>query len=157
LYCEINFDTDGDWFSKKKTTKDYFTGTIWKGTDKLMEKIKGSMDKNKEVKINLKDKEDIVNVVSKIEGNWLDHVSFDGNILWKFENFRPYQLTTSQSALPSDCTYRKDIILLKLEEEAKSQDLKNKAEDAQRRDGKLRAENEKKVLKAKAKTKKSHA
>jgi len=86
-----------------------------------------------------------VKELSRIEGSWLDYLSFDGTNYWKFEDFRPYQLVTAKNAIPSDSTYRLDIINLKLQEESKAQDVKTKTEDLQRHDAKLRTENEKKA------------
>jgi hypothetical protein len=153
FYCELTFDQGSDWFSKKKTTKDYFSGSIWRATEKLMEKITHSVTKHKEIKFATKDKEDFEGEICKVEGMWLDHIAFDGKIYWKFDDYRPYLMMPAKNPLPSDSNYRLDLLHFKLGDEAKAQEIKTKTEDAQRQDTKLRLENEKKNSKG-AKSKK---
>jgi len=143
-YCEIAFDPSSDWFSKKKSPKDYSQGSIWKATSKRIAKLRAMPHKSKEFNASIKPREDFSNEVSKIEGSWLDYIEFDGINYWRCENYKIYPLVSVENPLPSDCKYRLDIIQLKLGEEAIAQDLKAKLEESQRRDAKLRVEYAKK-------------
>lgn len=72
----------GGWFSKAKGPLDEFHGEITHNGKR----------------------------VCKIEGSWLNLLSFDGKIYWKLSKtsmFRPQML---QDVMPSDCRYREDSL-----------------------------------------------
>ncbi len=56
-----------------------------------------------------------------------------------------YQLDNDRAPLPSDCIYREDLIIWKTENVEKAQLLKEKMENNQREDRKLRAKFAKKI------------
>eukprot|EP00831_Metopus_contortus_P062125 TRINITY_DN54108_c0_g1_i2.p2 TRINITY_DN54108_c0_g1~~TRINITY_DN54108_c0_g1_i2.p2 ORF type:complete len:111 (+),score=9.67 TRINITY_DN54108_c0_g1_i2:163-495(+) len=82
-------------------------------------------------------------VISYIEGNWIDYVMIDGDNYWEIEMPLPYPLTKKESPLPSDCRYREDLVALITSTEEESQKEKDRLEELQRNDRKLREKSKK--------------
>jgi len=83
--------------------------------------------------------------VCTIEGNYMGYVDFDGERYWDLrdedtfkKHFKPNQL--DRSPLPSDCTKRADRNCLVEDDFDQAQAEKEKLEELQRHDRKLRAE-----------------
>jgi len=88
----------------------------------------------------LKNGKEDLKVVSRVEGSWIDNLSFDGQAYWTKLQYKPFQTipVNADDALPSDCNLREDLVALKKKDEEASQTLKNQLEDKQRYDSKLR-------------------
>jgi hypothetical protein len=79
--------------------------------------------------------------VSKVEGSWLGAVIFDGQPYWTIEK-EEKRLTPApvENALPSDARFREDCVELAKGNRDAAQDAKNRIEEKQRRDRRLRAQ-----------------
>jgi len=79
-------------------------------------------------------------IVSKVEGSWIDCLTFDGQVYWTKRQFKPFKTMNAPAneALPSDCQFREDLLHLARNDVESSQQWKNKLEDLQRHDNKLR-------------------
>jgi len=77
-------------------------------------------------------------VLSTIEGEWTDSIKFDDIIYWDYNTFGHYSLERTIFTLPSDSTFREDLIVLKSGNLLEAQKSKTKLEEIQRKDKKLR-------------------
>lgn len=77
-------------------------------------------------------------VVSTISGSYLSHISFDGQRYWDIRENFPISLIELDKNLPSSSIYREDRILLEEENLEDGQVAKEKIENIQRNDRKLR-------------------
>jgi hypothetical protein len=117
-------------FSKKKANyPDYFKGVIT------------SISKN--AKFDKKDKSYSVNcinkyIISNIEGEYSNHIKFDEDYYWQKEKFEHPKNRRMNFTLPSDSTFREDIVWLRRQNEDMSQKAKIKLEEIQRGDKKNR-------------------
>lgn len=132
-------------FSKSRTPQDYFRGTIQKvSSNHIMTTEQGRKsiyeDGKKSVIAN---PEDIEQELCAIEGYWTLFLDINGSKLWSFNEYRPYMLSSAPNLLPSDSTYRTDLIALITGNEEEAQVQKEILENIQRKDRKLRAENSK--------------
>ena len=73
-----------------------------------------------------------------ITGDWLDHLIFDKEKLWDFEELTPYSVHYVSNPLPSDSRFRIDLIALLNENLKRAQENKDTLENIQRTDRKLR-------------------
>ena len=141
LACEMTFNPDkkglvGGLFSKQQNPSDYFSGSIYQVNKKCIDKMKSAKVLNKFDGINIK--EDVVKEICKISGIWHKYFEFDGVKYWEFGKTDAYELEYERNPLPSDAIYREDIISWKSEDVQKSQCIKEKIENSQRDDRKLR-------------------
>ena len=90
-------------------------------------------------------KEDVLKELSKVNGIWHKYVEFDGVKYWEFGKTEAYELEYDRSPLPSDSIYREDLIAWKSEDVTKAQVVKEKMENIQRADRKLREKSHKDV------------
>lgn len=140
LYAEIVFDyEEPSLFKKAKVAQDHFSGSIWRINDKFVEYLKHLPKKQHELdEIKFREKEHSAGHMAKIEGNWLDHLKMDGKIYWSIYECLPYKLQYFDNPLPSDSNFRLDLLYLREGNENKAQELKDKIEETQRQDKKLR-------------------
>jgi hypothetical protein len=127
LKGEIHFNPDRQtglmsyvWGSTQETPTDFIRGSIFREK----KNADGSIDKV---------------VSSKLEGSWLDGLSFDGKKYWTRMQYKPFQPipVPVEEALPSDCQFREDLIALKTNATL-AQTYKTQLEEKQRYDNKLR-------------------
>jgi hypothetical protein len=125
LVAEIKFNPDGGgWFSswRKKSPTDCFTGTIY-----AVKNIDDKPDKGKKK--------------SEVSGSWLGWIEFYGKVYWEWDQeLQKYMPLQVDNPLPSDCRFRQDINLLKLEDFEAAGEFKHEYEEVQRRDARLRKE-----------------
>ncbi|GAX74184.1 hypothetical protein CEUSTIGMA_g1633.t1 [Chlamydomonas eustigma] len=77
-------------------------------------------------------------ILSRIEGSWLSNLDFDGRRLWSLRTETPDKWMPAENPLPSDCRYRKDLVVLETGDVIESQKWKERLEQMQRNDKKLR-------------------
>lgn len=82
-------------------------------------------------------------MISYIEGNWIDYVMIDGDNYWEIGQATKTPLAPIENPLPSDSRYREDLLALINSTEDEAQKEKERLEEIQRRDRKLREEAEK--------------
>jgi hypothetical protein len=149
LLCEITFNANeiggfGGLFQKKESYSiDEIGGAIYKVKPEIIEKYKNA---KKHHKISLDQNNDVIEIVSRLKGEWTSHVEFDGKRYWDIEKEKPYLLEYEENPLPSDCNYREDVILMRMGNRPAAQLKKNEGENSQRYDKKLK-ENYQKTLK----------
>jgi len=130
LKADIVFNPD-----KKTGLIRYISAFAWPSSSNptFVDHIRG------EISQTIKGKEQ-VKVVSKIEGSWIDKITFDGQVYWAKRQYKPFKPMGApvSEALPSDSQFREDLTALAKNNVEMSQQLKNKLEDLQRHDSKLR-------------------
>ena len=114
-------------WSKKSTNPDYFKGEITRLSHSTYNKKDNSYTKNKD---------NFTYVI--VEGDWSKQISFDDTIFWTFDTFMHYDLERQEATIPSDSTFREDLVALKAGNEEKAQENKVKLEEIQRKDKNLR-------------------
>jgi hypothetical protein len=119
-------------FSKKGRFPDYFRGIVT----------------NISTNTKLVDNQLIVkdfgkHVVSNIEGEFAEFINFDNIAYWEYSNYEFPKMRRMGFTLPSDSTFRDDIIMLKSGDEEEAQRCKIMLEEIQRHDRKLRNNNQK--------------
>ncbi len=77
-------------------------------------------------------------VVSTLSGNFMSHINFDDIRYWDIRENFPIKFVELDKNLPSSSLYREDRILLEKEILVEAQDVKEKIENQQRADRKLR-------------------
>ncbi len=77
-------------------------------------------------------------VISSIEGEWSNHIKFDGVPYWKQGDIQLLQMERMAFTLPSDSSFREDILLYKNNQTDYAQEAKVYLEEIQRGDRKLR-------------------
>lgn len=77
-------------------------------------------------------------VVSVLRGSYLSHIEFDGKRYWDFRQNYPIKSIDYDSPLPSSSLLREDRILLEQGRLEEGQIAKEKIENIQRADRKLR-------------------
>ena len=75
---------------------------------------------------------------AEITGSWLHEVVIDNEVFWRREDYQLFQIYEMEFKLPSDSTLRKDLKLFIEGKEEEAQVEKEKMEEMQRRDRKLR-------------------
>ncbi len=83
-------------------------------------------------------------LLCNIEGEFTQHVNFDGETYWKYDPDAYPALKRMAFTLPSDSTFREDLIWLKKGDEDAAQRYKVKLEEIQRQDKKMREQYSKK-------------
>ena len=81
---------------------------------------------------------DIIEKISDISGVWSSHIDFDGKTYWNIEKDVPYLLEYEKNSLPSDSNFREDVLHMRLDDIKTGQIIKEKMEEIQRKDRKLR-------------------
>jgi len=142
-YAEIEFGGEGGgfWGGGKKQGKDAFSSAIYKVNANFLQKLKKDMQANKELGSKFKPKDDAIEKLDDIEGSWLTHVTIGPIKYWTFGVDIPSQLNKLHNPLPSDTTYRPDVLHLKVNDEKTAQKEKERLEEVQRKDKKLREKN----------------
>jgi hypothetical protein len=115
--------TEG-WFKKSNVRNDFFKGLITKSKALLKDTSK-KIFYSKEM-------------LSYIEGNWIDYVMIDGEKYWEIDKQLPLPVTDATNPLPSDSSYREDLKAFKANNEEEAQRQKEIMEEVQRNDRKLR-------------------
>lgn len=82
--------------------------------------------------------------VCTVTGSYLSHISFDGKKYWDIRENFPISVIELDKNLPSSSVYREDRKLLDEEKLEEAQIAKEKIENLQRKDRKLRQEYNKK-------------
>lgn len=77
-------------------------------------------------------------VVSVLKGSYLSHIEFDGKRYWDFRENFPIKVIDTDKPLPSSSLLREDRILLEQGRLEEAQIAKEKIENLQRADRKLR-------------------
>ena len=139
LYCEIAYNPDKKGFfslKKQQTLQDFFQGAIYKVKEEFMKKVIKSIHSSGWKGIHAKD--DSVAEKSKISGTWNQELEIDGKKLFTIDSPFPYQLEYEKYPLASDGTFREDLVSWKLKDVKLAQTAKDKLENIQRADRKLR-------------------
>jgi len=145
-YTEVDFDKSES-SKKRKETSGYFSNHVYKMNDKFAVKAKNEIQKQKDAEIKFKEKEHAVTKLDKIEGSWLESISFNDTIYWAYANPWPYKVHSFDNPLPSDCNFRLDLLYLKAGDEIKAQESKTMLEEIQRKDRKMREQTKSKHYK----------
>jgi len=83
-------------------------------------------------------------VISDVQGTWLGCIEFDDERLWDFnEDYVIYEAIGVDDPLPSDCRFRDDVRFLAEGDKEKAQKEKERLEEKQRYEAKLRKEGDK--------------
>jgi hypothetical protein len=132
-HIEFNPDEIGylkSFFKKKQNTlPDTFRGGVYNLND-----------------IDISDKDCIHKMKKKstsfiqIEGRWTSHCEFDGDEYWNVDDYKLLGKYDDGFILPSDGRYREDLQYFIKDDEENSQKAKEKLEELQRKDRKLRKE-----------------
>jgi hypothetical protein len=118
--------------SKPKRFPDYYNGFIARTADVKL---------NKKGHYEFTTKEDVA--FAKFEGEWSYDFNVDGVCYYKQGEVDLQSMERQEFTLPSDCTYREDLVLLKAGYDDYAQLAKMKMEEIQRNDKKLREKNRK--------------
>ena len=137
-YIEIDFSNESSFWSKDKKTKDAFGSDIWKVKPAFLERIKKDMYKNSEFETKFKPKDDAIEKLDAVHGSWITHFNIGDKQYWNSNFDAPMCLKKLNNCLPSDSTYRMDILHLNLGDEKTAQKYKEENEETQRKDKKLR-------------------
>ena len=130
-FIEMNPDEVGffkSFFKSKKTFPDYFKGVIVDIKEVIIDENGGNHKLKKNAQI-----------IENFEGEWTSFISFDNVEYWN-NSMKTLNLFTHEFTIPSDGSNRPDLINLIEGNEEQSQIEKEKLEENQRRDRKLRAE-----------------
>ncbi|CAK4082701.1 unnamed protein product [Aphanomyces euteiches] len=92
-------------------------------------------------------------VVSKIGGSWLRSLHFDDRVVWDITTEPVFLPEPVASPLPSDVSFRDDLIMLKRGDLDEAQRHKLLMEEEQRRDQRLRVKEEQKTKKRQSNSK----
>eukprot|EP00823_Brevimastigomonas_motovehiculus_P008100 TRINITY_DN736_c0_g1_i1.p1 TRINITY_DN736_c0_g1~~TRINITY_DN736_c0_g1_i1.p1 ORF type:complete len:445 (-),score=115.35 TRINITY_DN736_c0_g1_i1:164-1438(-) len=128
LVCTVNFDAD-------KATG---LSSLWSSSGQL-DVIRGEI-----CVVGSGKKGEDKKCISKLEGSWMESVSFDGKTYWKRQDVKPFKLIdpADSEVLPSDCRFREDLSALVKGDQDLSQKMKETLEEKQRYDAKLRQQSE---------------
>ncbi|CAD8206402.1 unnamed protein product [Paramecium octaurelia] len=89
-------------------------------------------------------KNDVKQVKHKIKGIWINEIKVDNQKLISIQHDYPVKMQLAQFPIPSDATFRMDLLWWKLRNFDQSQQWKEKLEILQRQDRKLREQKSKK-------------
>ena len=81
-----------------------------------------------------------------IDGEWTNFLYFDNVLYWRVKTYPLTPLTSMDYTLPSDSTIRDDLINFVNGKDTEAQAIKEKYEDVQRSDRKLREQTSKEIL-----------
>lgn len=80
----------------------------------------------------------IVKKLAEFDGIWNSYVNINKEEVVNFKTDMPYMFTVEKNPLPSDSKHRKDLIELLKGDVESAQEQKERMEEEQRRDQKLR-------------------
>lgn len=80
------------------------------------------------------------NFYSQIEGSWVDRITFDNQLYWQLDKCHMIKPIKPKHCLPSDCRFREDSVAFGEGDMVWSQKEKERLEEFQRHDRKLREE-----------------
>lgn len=83
-------------------------------------------------------------IISVLEGEFTNYLKFHGETIWEYSAYTFPSFRRMAFTLPSDSTFREDLIWLKKGNEDMAQKLKVKLEEIQRQDKKAREAHENK-------------
>jgi hypothetical protein len=106
---------------------DYFIGDILKLSDVKIDNEGAKHERDKKA-----------TSFCSITGEWSKYIAFDGDVYWTRNNEDLLKLHFMDFTLPSDSTFREDVLLFKEGKEDEAQKIKEKYEEIQRNDRKLR-------------------
>lgn len=121
--------------------RSYFKKLI-SSTQKFPDVINGFIAAKQEVEYNAKTETYTASkdgIYHTIEGEWTSHVNIDGGTYWKHGEYDLLPMERMEFTLPSDSTYRDDVLLFKNGNDDYAQEAKTRLEENQRNDRKLRA------------------
>lgn len=141
LFAEVLFgyEDNKSLFYKVFKTKEFYPDQFYG----IITKLSSNSKKNKDSDIlTIKNYES--ELLSSIQGEYSSYCMIDNKLYWQYdqENFPVFRRLFY--TLPSDSTFREDLILFKNKDELNAQQAKIKLEDIQRNDTKLREINFKK-------------
>jgi len=118
----VNDSSWGAWFGYgKKLPTDFFEGELFT------------------YKLNKDEKEVNKRKIATIDGSWLGELRFDNKASWKWSmNLKKAEVLPAADPLPSDCRFRADLIALETGDMDLAQKEKERLENIQRREAKLR-------------------
>lgn len=139
VFCEVTFGPrrGGGFFTKAEDPTDFVFGRIMKVSPNF---YVGWKDKRK----TYPQKADIVEELSHFEGVWNESLSFDGKKYFDFRSELPCRLDHEEYSLPSNSTHRKDLQKLIEGKVEEAQAEKERMEEFQRKDRRLRESHHKK-------------
>jgi len=151
-FTEIDFDLEKNSAFKKyckgvKITKDLFFGEIHKVTPKFAQKLKEESAKSPIPEFAFKEKDHSLEKLGTVEGSWMTNLKIAEQNYWSHGTPWPCQLKYPENPLPSDANFRLDVLYLRAQDEDKSQEYKQKLEEFQRADRKLRDQQKNKCKK----------
>lgn len=120
--------------SQKTARKDWVEGLIYASNGKPF---------NEQAK-RISDLDDVKTEVARIKGSWLEKLEINSVNYWDINKLIPQKISCVKNPLPSDWRYREDMIWAKKGNCEIADKWKDAIEIRQRRDRKLREENEKK-------------
>jgi len=112
----------------KDTFPDYFNGFIANTDDLKLDKKTGIYSVDKKYQH------------AKLEGEWSRFININDTCYWLQDEQVLADMERMEFTLPSDCSYRPDIILYKMNMNDKAQEAKTILEEIQRNDRNLRDE-----------------
>lgn len=129
IYGQIRFKAGEKSFSeglfkKSKERSDFFKGFITKSKSLLQDNSKKAFYSKE--------------MISYIEGYWIDYLMIDGDKYWEIGKEQPTPLTKATNLLNSDSDYRADLQAMKIGNLEQAQIQKENLEDIQRNEFKLR-------------------
>jgi len=122
------------------TSSKLISSYLFRGTITLLSKNTKYNTKESSYKIIDKEK----HTICPIEGEFTQHIKFEGNNYWEYQADAYPLIKRMAFTLPSDSSFREDIIWWKKEDEDLAQRYKVKLEEIQRKDKKMRENNSKK-------------
>ena len=102
---------EGGWWVKSEVRRaDKFKGEIYKFNHKInLAPYESGYERNER-----ETGEDIKEIVSVVEGSWLEELKFDSEVFWRMDDGRnPLSAIPSKDCLPSDWRYREDLLYLR--------------------------------------------
>ena len=137
-------DSSRKWYRLSRLTQTTLSKAIIiilnRGSVTLLSKNTKYDKKENAYKISDRDK----HILCPIEGEFTQHIKFEGNSYWQFQADAYPALRRMAFTLPSDSTFREDLIWWKKGDEDAAQRYKVKLEEIQRNEKKLREQNSKK-------------
>lgn len=120
-----------------KLTCAELAGGVFRVSADLVARFVGNKQRHKFEGVTPKDKFELL---SAIHGCWNDKVMFDGRVYKSLLEPVPFMVQYEKHPLPSNCNYREDIIYKRLKDLGLSQAAKERLENKQRADKKLRSQ-----------------
>lgn len=147
LRCVITFGKVGRSCSPLLNRTDAFAGTLFQGTQQRRStpcnsssNISAVLSKSIAMR-NAKSApalDECTSVLASCSGNWLSHIDWGEERFWTLGEDQPQDWIPTSHPLPSDCRFRKDLMLLQQGKVKDGQEAKELLENQQRNDAKLR-------------------